>query len=363
MKKYRVGIIGATGMVGQRLICLLHDHPWFDIRVVAASRKSAGQSYQEAVENRWLMEEALPEHVKALPVLDAEQKEEIAQQVDFIFCAVSLNRDQTREMEEAFARQEVPVMSCNSACRMLPDVPMLIPEINPEHAQVIPAQRSRLGTKNGFIAVKPNCSIQSYVPALTPLLDFEPTAITACTYQAVSGAGRTLDTWEEMRGNVIPYIAGEEEKSEQEPLKIWGRLSEDKAEIQVTACPVISAQCIRVPVEDGHLAVVSVKFQRKPSKQEILDRWAAYKTLPQQLMLPSAPKPFLQYLEGNDRPQPKLDALAGDGMAVAIGRLREDPVMDWRFVCLSHNTLRGAAGGSVLSAEYLCAQGYITHRE
>lgn len=363
MKRYRAGILGATGMVGQRLVTLLAGHPWFEVTALAASAQSAGQPYRQAVAGRWQMPDPIPPAVGDINVMDAMDLQAVAQEADLVFCAVSLDKASTRALEEAYARLEVAVISNNSACRGIRDVPMLIPEINPEHARVIPAQRKRLGTQRGFIAVKPNCSIQSYVPALTPLLDFEPTAITACTYQAVSGAGRTLDTWEEMRGNVIPYIAGEEEKSEQEPLKIWGRLSEDKAEIQVTACPVISAQCIRVPVEDGHLAAVSVKFQRKPSKQEILDRWAAYKTLPQQLMLPSAPKPFLQYLEGNDRPQPKLDALAGDGMAVAIGRLREDPVMDWRFVCLSHNTLRGAAGGSVLSAEYLCAQGYITHRE
>lgn len=363
MTKYRVGIIGATGMVGQRLVTLLQAHPWFDLTVLAASSRSAGRSYEEAMAGRWQMPEALPERVKAMPVMDAQDLNAIAQAVDFVFCAVSLPRDQTRALEEALAKLELPVISNNSAWRMAADVPMIIPEINADHARVIAAQRRRLGTTHGFITVKPNCSIQSYVPTLSPLLDYEPQAITVSTYQAVSGAGRTLADWEEMRGNVIPYIAGEEEKSEQEPLKIWGSLNEAEDAIHLASLPRISAQCIRVPVSDGHLAAVSVKFARKPERDVMLARWAAYRPLPQQLGLPSAPDPFLIYLEDDNRPQPQLDRDLGQGMAITIGRLREDPVMDWRFVCLSHNTLRGAAGGSVLTAELLCAQGYIRHKE
>lgn len=363
MKKYRVGIVGATGMVGQRLVSLLHSHPWFELAVLAASGRSAGKSYAEAVQGRWQMETPLPEHIKPLMVLDAADREGIAKAVDFIFCAVSLPKDETRAMEEAFAKLEVPVVSNNSAFRMAGDVPMIIPEINADHARVIAAQRRRLGTKHGFITVKPNCSIQSYVPALTPLMDFEPQAITVSTYQAVSGAGRTLADWIEMQGNVIPYIAGEEEKSEQEPLKIWGRLNAGRDTIEIAGLPRISAQCIRVPVSDGHLAAVSVSFKHKPAKGQILERWANYRTLPQRLGLPSAPDPFLIYKEEDNRPQPLLDRDLGQGMAVVIGRLREDPVMDWRFISLSHNTLRGAAGGSVLTAELLCAQGYITRKE
>lgn len=363
MKRYRAGIIGATGMVGQRLVTLLHGHPWFDISVLAASRQSAGKTYAEAVQGRWLMAQAMPEAVKNMPVLDASWMEQIAQAVDFIFCAVSLPKAETRALEEAYARLEVPVISNNSACRMLSDVPMIIPEINAPHAQVIAAQRRRLGCSHGFIVVKPNCSIQSYVPALTPLMDYEPAAVLACTYQAVSGAGRTMETWKEMQDNVIPYIPGEEEKSEQEPLKIWGTLNKQKDAILLNSKPVISAQCLRVPVSDGHMAAVSVKFQTKPSRQEILERWSEFKTLPQELGLPSAPSPFLIYQKEEDRPQTALDRDQGGGMAVVIGRLREDPVLDWRFVCLSHNTLRGAAGGSVLTAELLCAQDIIPHKK
>ena len=363
MRKYKVGIIGATGMVGQRLVCLLDKHPWFEVTALVASARSAGQSYAQAVAGRWQMEQPVPEGIKNLQVMDAQDRQALARAVDFVFCAVSLPREETRELEEALARLELPVISNNSACRMLPDVPMIIPEINPEHLAVIAAQRKRLGCKRGFIVVKPNCSIQSYLPTLHPLMDFDPTHIIVSTYQAVSGAGRTLADWPQMQGNVIPYIGGEEEKSEQEPLKVWGQLDDLKSSILPVRTPVISAQCLRVAVSDGHLASVSVKFKTKPDKETMLARWANWTTLPQQLGLPSAPKPFLVYHPENDRPQPLLDRDLGGGMAISIGRLREDPILDWRFVCLSHNTLRGAAGGSLLTAELLCAQGLIQHKE
>lgn len=362
MKKYKVGIIGATGMVGQRLITLLHNHPWFEITLLAASSSSAGKTYEEAVLGRWMMKTPLMEPVKGLMVVDAAEKQRIADAVDFIFCAVSLHKEETRAMEEAFAKLGLPVISNNAACRTVDDVPMIIPEINADHARLIKAQQKRLGTDRGFIVVKPNCSIQSYVPALHALMDFHPSALNVCTYQAVSGAGRTLATWPEMTANVIPFIGGEEEKSEQEPSKVWGILSADEDSIIASHFPRISAQCLRVPVEDGHLAAVSAAFENPPTREEILSRWANFRTLPQELNLPSAPDPFLIYTEEDNRPQPRLDAEAGRGMAITIGRLREDPLMDWRFVCLSHNTLRGAAGGSVLTAELLCAQGYITQK-
>ena len=362
MKKFRVGIIGATGMVGQRLVSLLSEHPWFDLSALAASTSSAGKTYPEAVSGRWMMPSPMPEKVRGMKVLDAKEIGDVRELVDFVFCAVSLPKDETRELEEAYARAEVPVISNNSACRMLPDVPMIIPEINSEHAKVIPAQQKRLGCSRGFIVVKPNCSIQSFVPPLTPLMPFEMLEIIVSTYQAVGGAGRTMDSWPEMKDNVIPFIPGEEEKSEAEPLKIWGHLSPDKKGIVSLSAPVISAQCVRVPVSDGHLATVSVKFKKKPSREDILQIWKGYRTLPQELNLPSAPSPFLIYQEEADRPQTALDRDAGNGMAVVIGRLRKDPIMDWRFVCLSHNTLRGAAGGGVLTAELLCAQGFITHQ-
>ena len=358
-REYRVGIVGATGMVGQRLITLLEGHPWFRLRALAASPRSAGMPYREAVADRWFMDAPMPSSVASLTVMDAGNVRDIAAQVDFIFCAVSMPKAETRAMEEAYARAEVPVVSNNSANRMQDDVPMIIPEINAAHAEVIPAQRRRLGTARGFIVVKPNCSIQSYVPALTPLMDFGPMAVEVVTCQAVSGAGRTLEGWPEMDRNVIPFIPGEEEKSETEPLKIWGGLSGDGSRLVPARLPVISAQCLRVPVEDGHLAAAGVKFERKPSRDEILGRWASWRTLPEELGLPGAPSPFIEYREEQDRPQPMLDRDRGNGMAVTIGRLREDPVMDWRFISLSHNTLRGAAGGSVLTAELLCAQGYI----
>ncbi|MHC1785968.1 MAG: aspartate-semialdehyde dehydrogenase [Christensenellales bacterium] len=359
MQRFRVGVIGATGMVGQRLVGLLAAHPWFHITALAASAASAGKPYWEAVAGRWAMDFPLPAGAAEFPLLDAGDVGTIAGRVDFVFCAVSLPKAETRALEEAYARAEVPVISNNAACRMLDDIPMIIPEINADHLRVIAAQRERLGCRRGFIAVKPNCSIQSYVPALTPLMGFGLEAISVCTYQAVSGAGRTLASWPEIEDNVIPYIAGEEEKSEQEPLKIWGRLSGDGARILPAGAPLISAQCLRVPVQDGHLAAVSVSFERKPEREEILAAWRDWKTLPQQLALPSAPLPFLTYFEAADRPQTRLDRDIAGGMGVALGRLRQDRLFDWRFVCLSHNTLRGAAGGSVLTAELLCRQGYI----
>ncbi|MDI9519674.1 MAG: aspartate-semialdehyde dehydrogenase [Bacillota bacterium] len=359
MKKYRVGIIGATGMVGQRLITLLENHPWFEITALSASARSAGQNYEKATEGRWQMKTPLPEKIKKMPVFDSENIEAVSGLADFVFCAVSLSKAETLALEERYAKSEIPVVSCNSACRMVPDVPMLIPEINPEHAQLIHKQRERLGTQKGFIAVKPNCSIQSYVPVLHALMDYEPTAISVCTYQALSGAGKTLETWPEMQDNVNPYIAGEDEKSEQEPMKVWGKLNKEMDGVIHAELPVISAQCLRVPVSDGHMAAVSVKFRRKPEKQQILDRLAEFKTLPQELGLPSAPDPFIVYMEEDNRPQTALDRDRGNGMAITMGRLREDPLLDWKFVCLSHNTLRGAAGGAVLMAEMLCKQGYI----
>ena len=363
MEKYRVGIIGATGMVGQRFVTLLAEHPWFEVTALAASARSAGMPYAEAVSGRWVFSWPIPEKIAGMPVLDAEQAEAIASLCDFVFCAVSLDKQATRALEERYARLETPVVSNNSACRGLPDVPMLIPEINAEHAQVIAAQRRRLGTRRGFIAVKPNCSIQSYVPALTPLRDFGLQKVNVCTYQAISGAGKTFDRFPEILDNVIPYIGGEEEKSEQEPLKIWGALRPDGEAVVPAQTPVVSAQCIRVPVSDGHLAAVSVSFEKTPGEEEILARWRAWRTLPQQLGLPSAPDPFLRYFEAPDRPQPRLDRDEGRGMGVCIGRLRRDSIFDYKFVCLSHNTLRGAAGGGVLSAELLCAQGYILRKE
>jgi aspartate-semialdehyde dehydrogenase len=364
MAGYRVGIVGATGMVGQRFVQLLHDHPWFEITALAASSRSAGMTYREAVAGRWAFDAPIPEKVANMMVLDAAQIEKVSSLVDFIFCAVVMTKEETRALEEAYARTETPVVSNNSACRLLSDVPMMVPEINFAHAAVIETQRKRLQTKVGFIAVKPNCSIQSYVPALTPLMDFGPERVIACTYQAISGAGKTFATWPEMVDNVIPYIGGEDEKSEQEPLKIWGGLAQTDLGpvVKPALAPVISAQCIRVPVTDGHLAAVSVAFKNKPSREEILSRWAGFETEPQRLGLPSAPKPFLQYFDDPSRPQTKLDRDFQKGMGVTIGRLREDPLFHYKFVCLSHNTLRGAAGGGVLTAEYLCKTGYIPRK-
>ena len=364
MEKYRVGIVGATGMVGQRFITLLKDHPWFEVTALAASGRSAGKTYREAVGQRWAFDWEIPEKVADMIVMDASDVDAVGKKVDFIFCAVDMKKDEIRAMEENYARHEIPVVSNNSACRMLPDVPMVVPEINASHIDVIDAQRKRLGCKQGFIVVKPNCSIQSYVPALTPLKDFGPEKVSVCTYQAISGAGKTFKSWPEMVDNVIPYIGGEDEKSEQEPLKLWGRV-EDGAEgkhIVNAALPVISAQCLRVACTDGHMAAVSVSFRNKPSMEEIIDRWNHYETEAQRLELPSAPKPFLQYFEDPSRPQTRLDRDFQGGFGVSIGRLREDKIFDYKFVCLSHNTVRGAAGGGILTAEMLCRKGYIVRR-
>lgn len=358
MKQYKVGIIGATGMVGQRFATLLENHPWFQVTALAASARSAGKTYREAVGKRWLMSSPIPEKMADMIVLNADTDvEKIASMVDFVFCAVDMKKEEIKALEEAYAKAECPVVSNNSAHRGTPDVPMVVPELNPEHTEIIAAQRKRLGTKRGFIAVKSNCSLQSYVPALHPLMDFGVTKVLACTYQAISGAGKNFESWPEMIDNVIPYIGGEEEKSEQEPMKIWGHIEGDK--IVNATSPSITAQCIRVPVTDGHIAAVFASFEKKPEIEEILNRWKNFAGVPQQLGLPSAPKQFLHYFEENDRPQTKLDRNLEGGMAVSVGRLRPDTQYDIKFVCLSHNTLRGAAGGAVLLGELLCAQGYM----
>lgn len=357
-KEFNVGIIGATGMVGQRFILLLANHPWFKIKVLAASPRSAGKPYAEAVGAKWSMTSPIPENVKDIIVKDATaDKEEIAKSVDFVFCAVDMKKDEIKALEESYAKLECPVISNNSANRFTDDVPMVVPEINPEHIEVIEAQRKRLGTKRGFIAVKSNCSIQSYVPALHPLMKYGIKNVLACTYQAISGAGKTFETWPEMVDNLIPYIGGEEEKSEKEPLKVWGKVEDGK--IVVADKPCITTQCLRVPVSDGHTAAVFVSFETKPTKEEILKAWKEFAGVPQELELPSAPKQFLNYFEEDNRPQAKLDRNLENGMAISIGRLREDSQYDYKFVCLSHNTLRGAAGGGVLMAELLAAKGYF----
>jgi aspartate-semialdehyde dehydrogenase len=355
--KLKVGVVGATGMVGQRFVSLLADHPWFDVVSVSASERSAGKEYRDAVEGRWAMPIPVPAAIGSLTVQDASKVEQIGGQVDFVFCAVDMPKDQTRELEERYARAETPVVSNNSAHRWTADVPMLIPEINSAHLAVIESQRRRLGTRNGFIAVKPNCSIQSYVPALHALGEFTPEKVFVCTYQAISGAGKTFKDWPEMVDNVIPYIGGEEEKSEKEPLKVWGSVK--GKEIVAATTPAITSQCIRVPVSDGHLAAVFVSFRKKPRKERILELWKSYRGRPQELGLPSAPDPFLHYFEEDSRPQTRLDRDFEKGMGVTLGRLRDDLLLDWRFVCLSHNTLRGAAGGAVLMAELLKAEGYL----
>ena len=357
MAKMKVGVVGATGMVGQRFLTLLAEHPYFEVTALAASARSAGKTYAEAVGDRWKLKTPMPEKYKDMVVIDAAQIDKMAELVSFVFCAVDMKKDEIKALEEAYARHEIPVVSNNSANRWTPDVPMVIPEINDAHLEVIEAQRKRLGTKRGFIAVKPNCSIQSYVPALTPLLKYKPTEIVATTYQAISGAGKTFREWPEMIDNVIPYIGGEEEKSEQEPLRVWGTV--ENGEIVKAAAPKITTQCIRVPVTDGHTAAVFVKFENKPGKEEILDIWKQFKGVPQELDLPSAPKQFLNYFEEDNCPQAKLHRNLENGMAVSIGRLREDTQYDYKFVCLSHNTLRGAAGGAVLMAELYAAKGYF----
>ncbi len=358
MKKYNVGIIGATGMVGQRFATLLADHPWFNVKTLAASGRSAGKTYEEALGGRWAMKTALPEKLKDMIVLDAvNDMEKVAASVDFVFCAVDMKKDEIKALEEAYAKLECPVVSNNSAHRFTDDVPMVIPEINADHTAIIEAQRKRLGTKRGFVAVKSNCSLQSYVPALYPLDEFGVKNVLVCTYQAISGAGKTFERWPEMVDNVIPFIGGEEEKSEKEPLKIWGKVEGDK--IALADSPKFTAQCLRVPVSDGHMAAVFVTFDKKPTKEEILAKWAEFSGEPQKLELPSAPKQFLHYFTEDNMPQTKLQRELEGGMAVSVGRLREDSQYDYKFVCLSHNTLRGAAGGAVLLAELLCAKGYM----
>ncbi len=356
-QKLKVGVLGATGMVGQRFVSLLEQHPWFEVTLVAASERSAGQPYADAVKGRWAMSTAVPARTAALVVESAAAVGRISEQVDLVFCAVDMPKDETARLEEDYARHETPVVSNNSAHRATPDVPMMIPEVNPEHVAVIDAQRRRLGTRRGFVAVKPNCSLQSYVPALHPLRALRPTRVAVATYQAISGAGKTFESWPEMVDNVIPFIKGEEEKSEREPQKIWG--SVQGGVIVPATEPVITAQCIRVPVTDGHLAAVFVALERKASKEELIALWRGFAGKPQALSLPSAPSPFLTYFEEDARPQTRLDRDAGRGMGVTIGRLRPDPLFDWRFVCLSHNTVRGAAGGAVLTAELLRAEGYL----
>ena len=358
MKKYKVGIIGATGMVGQRFATLLENHPWFEVAALAASARSAGKTYREAVGGHWLMTTPMPASLADMVVYNASQDvEKVAALCDFVFCAVNMKKDEIKALEEAYARAECPVMSNNSAHRGTPDVPMIIPEINDSHAAVIESQRKRLGTKRGFISVKSNCSLQSYVPAIHPLMDLGVTRVLACTYQAISGAGKTFATWPESVDNVIPYIGGEEEKSEQEPLKIWGHV--ENGVIVNASSPSITSQCLRVPVSDGHTAAVFVSFEKKLAMEEIIQRWESYRGAPQELNLPSAPKQFLHYFREDDRPQSRLDRNLENGMAVSIGRLRPDTQYDYKFVCLSHNTLRGAAGGAVLLAELLAARGYL----
>lgn len=358
-KQYNVGIVGATGMVGQRFITLLADHPWFNIVCLAASSRSAGKKYEDAVEKKWCMDVEIPEKVKDIVVMDATADiDKITAIVDFVFCAVDMKKDEIKKLEEEYAKHECPVVSNNSANRFTPDVPMVVPELNAEHIHIIPEQRKRLGTKRGFIAVKSNCSLQSYVPALFPLHEkFCVKDVLVCTYQAISGAGKTFETWPDMVDNVIPYIGGEEEKSEKEPLKLWGKI--EGSEIKPADKPNFTAQCIRVPVSNGHLGAVFVNFDKKPEKEEMIEIWKNFKGRAQELDLPSAPKQFLNYFTEDDRPQIKSERMLENGMAISIGRLREDTQYQYKFVCLSHNTLRGAAGGGVLLAELLCAEGYM----
>ncbi len=357
MTRFSVGVLGATGMVGQRFVSLLETHPWFSVKVVAASTKSAGRTYEEAVANRWTMPGPIPRATREMIVRDASDVDAISDEVDFVFCAVDMPKEETRALEDAYAKSETPVVSNNGAHRATPDVPMIIPEVNPEHTSIIPAQRRRLGTKRGFVAVKPNCTLQSYVPALHPLRDLGLSRVIVATYQALSGAGKTFDTYPEMIDNVIPFIPGEEEKSEQEPLKIWGAVEGDR--IAPARAPTISAQCIRVPVSDGHMAAVTVALERKTSREEIIARWREFVGVPQKRDLPSAPKPFLSYEDDEFRPQTRLDRDARNGMGITIGRLRPDAIFDFRFVSLSHNTIRGAAGGAILTAELLASEKFL----
>ena len=362
-KKLKVGILGGTGMVGQRFISLLENHPWFTVTTIAASPRSAGKTYEEAVGGRWKMDSPMPDAVKSIIVKNVNEIEDVAADVDFVFSAVDMTKEEIRTIEEAYAKTETPVVSNNSAHRWTPDVPMMIPEINPEHTDVIKYQRARLGTKRGFVAVKPNCSIQSYAPVLSAWKEFEPYEVVATTYQAISGAGKTFADWPEMVGNVIPFIGGEEEKSEKEPLRIWGHVDAEKGVIVPADSPVITCQCIRIPVLNGHTAAVFVKFRKKPSKEQLIAALADFRGVPQEQKLPSAPEQFIRYLGEENRPQITLDVDYGKGMGISVGRLREDTVYDWKFVGLSHNTVRGAAGGAVLCAELLKAQGYITKKE
>jgi len=358
MKKYKVGIIGGTGMVGQRFVSLMENHPWFELKVIAASPRSAGKRYEDAVGSRWAIETPMPEESKNIVVKDAEaDAEAIAAEVDFVFSAVDMKKDEIQALEEKYARLECPVVSNNSAHRWTPDVPMVVPEINPEHLEVIEAQRKRLGTKRGFIAVKSNCSLQSYIPALHPLRGYTIEKVLVCTYQAISGAGKTFESWPEMVDNVIPYIGGEEEKSEREPMKLWGKV--ENGVIVNASSPSITAQCLRVAASNGHMAAVFVSFKQKPEKEEMIKTWNSFEGRAQELNLPTAPKQFLHYFEEDNRPQTRLDRDIEKGMAVSIGRLRPDTQYDYKFVCLSHNTLRGAAGGAVLLAELLCAENFI----
>lgn len=356
-ERLRVGILGATGMVGQRFISLLENHPWFEVTTLAASPRSAGKTYEAAVGERWKMTTPMPDAVKKLVVMNVNEVEAVAASVDFVFSAVDMSKDEIKEIEEAYAKTETPVVSNNSAHRWTPDVPMVVPEVNPEHFKVIEFQKKRLGTTKGFVAVKPNCSIQSYAPVLTAWKEFEPYEVIATTYQAISGAGKNFQDWPEMVGNIIPYIGGEEEKSEMEPLRLWGEIEDGV--IKPAQSPVITCQCIRVPVLNGHTAAVFVKFRKSPTKEELIDRIVNFKGIPQELNLPSAPKQFIQYLEEDNRPQVTADVDYENGMGVSVGRLRTDKVYDYKFVGLSHNTVRGAAGGAVLCAETLKAQGYI----
>ncbi|MBE6642194.1 MAG: aspartate-semialdehyde dehydrogenase [Clostridia bacterium] len=360
-RKLKVGVVGGTGMVGQRFLTLLDNHPYFEVVAIAASSRSAGKTYEEAVGNRWKLKTPMPEAVKKIVVTDASDIKASTEKVDFVFCAVDMKKDEIRALEEAYAKAEIPVVSNNSAHRWTPDVPMVVPEINDAHLEVIEAQKKRLGTKKGFIAVKPNCSIQSYVPMLSALLKYEPTEVVVTTYQAISGAGKTFNEWPEMIDNVIPYIGGEEEKSEQEPLRIWGKV--ENGEIVKAEGPHITTQCIRVPVTDGHLAAVFVNFKNKPTKDDILKAWKEYKGAPQELDLPSAPKQFITYFEEDNRPQTGIDRDIEKGMGITAGRLREDHLYDYKFIGLSHNTLRGAAGGAVLIAELLAKKGYLTAKD
>ena len=360
MEKLKAGILGGTGMVGQRFISLLENHPWFEVTTIAASERSAGKTYEEAVGGRWKMTTPMPEAVKNLVVMNVNEVEKVASEVDFVFSAVDMTKEEIKKIEEDYAKTETPVVSNNSAHRWTPDVPMVVPEINPEHMKVIDFQKKRLGTTRGFVAVKPNCSIQSYAPVLTAWKEFEPYEVVATTYQAISGAGKTFKDWPEMEGNIIPYIGGEEEKSEKEPLRIWGEIKDGV--IEPAASPVITCQCIRVPVLNGHTAAVFVKFRKQPTKEQLIEKLVNFKGVPQELNLPSAPKQFIQYLEEDNRPQVSLDVDYENGMGVSVGRIREDSVYDWKFVGLSHNTVRGAAGGAVLCAELLKAQGYITKK-